>query len=512
MRSETPAESPRKPRADPAATSQRVRLVPIEPTPSVLWRFGRNCLRITGEFATPASLVLSDFATLIVVGLIAANLRHLIDPVHFGLGFPLSLPILAGFILIVYAASGLYSPVGHGGPEELRRLTIGTTLAIFLFAIVTFIERGRWDPATSTFLIAWSLALFSVPFARAFTRTLFVGYSWWGRKAVILSDEERLASRLADTFLDNPRLGIRPLAVITLEDKDRGGAAPRIPLLYDEKQAFHYAHERRALYAVVAVSEFGNPSTMALIHRYETCFKHWIIVPDTKHFYSLWVRTRDLDGVLGLEVTNQLFRRGEQLLKRVLDLTLTLVGGLCALPLGLVITLAIKLDSRGPVLYTQERIGYGGHCFRVYKFRSMVRNADARLKECLDANPDLRREWDATQKLKDDPRSTHIGKLLRKTSLDELPQLLNVLRGQMSLVGPRPIVAAEIPRYGDVWDLYQRVRPGISGQWQVSGRSETSYAQRIAMDAYYIRNWSIWLDIYILARTFSVVFKRRGAY
>jgi lipopolysaccharide/colanic/teichoic acid biosynthesis glycosyltransferase len=147
-----------------------------------------------------------------------------------------------------------------------------------------------------------------------------------------------------------------------------------------------------------------------------------------------------------------------------------------------------------------------------WKFRTMVENADQFLEEHLAKNPQLREEWDNTHKLRHDPRVTRIGRILRRTSLDELPQIWNVLRGEMSLVGPRPVVSAEVEKYGESFDFYRAVRPGITGLWQVSGRSDTSYSERVALDVRYVRHWSVWLDIYLLARTFRVVFRGSGAY
>ena len=172
----------------------------------------------------------------------------------------------------------------------------------------------------------------------------------------------------------------------------------------------------------------------------------------------------------------------------------------------------VKLGSRGPVFYGHERIGEGGRTFRAWKFRTMVQNADDLLEKYLESNPELRAEWAAHHKLRTDPRVTKIGRFLRQTSLDELPQIWNVTRGEMSLVGPRPIVREEAVKYGEELDLYGMVRPGITGLWQVSGRSDTSYEGRVAMDVHYVRNWSVWLDIYLLARTVGVVLRRQGAY
>jgi Undecaprenyl-phosphate galactose phosphotransferase WbaP len=188
------------------------------------------------------------------------------------------------------------------------------------------------------------------------------------------------------------------------------------------------------------------------------------------------------------------------------------MGGVVALPILALITLAIRLDSPGPALFRQERVGRDGRTFHVWKFRTMLVDAEARLEALLATDPAARLEWESSQKLARDPRVTRVGGFLRATSLDELPQLWNVVLGEMSLVGPRPIVRAEIPRYAESYEYYRQVRPGITGYWQVSGRSNTSYTQRVMLDTYYVRNWSIWLDLVILLRTVTVVLQRQGAY
>jgi Undecaprenyl-phosphate galactose phosphotransferase WbaP len=198
--------------------------------------------------------------------------------------------------------------------------------------------------------------------------------------------------------------------------------------------------------------------------------------------------------------------------KRMLDLVLTVGGAIICLPIFVLIALWIKWDSPGPVFYSQRRIGYGGKDFRAWKFRSMISHADRVLERHLLRDSRLREEWERTHKLRDDPRLTRVGRFLRRTSLDELPQLWNVWKGEMSLVGPRPIVDAEVARYGNGFGLYTKVRGGLTGLWQVSGRTDTSYEERVQLDKYYVRNWSVWLDLCILFRTIGVVLLRKGAY
>lgn len=197
--------------------------------------------------------------------------------------------------------------------------------------------------------------------------------------------------------------------------------------------------------------------------------------------------------------------------KRVFDIAAALSLLLVLLPLLAVLALLVKHDG-GPCMFGHTRVGMHGRTFRCLKFRSMICNADSVLKHLLASDPAARAEWEKDQKLRNDVRVTRFGRFMRRTSLDELPQLWNVLRGDMSLVGPRPVVEKELRRYGDAAVYYLRVLPGITGLWQVSGRNETDYDQRVSLDISYVKNWSFAGDLRILFRTFGVVFGGRGAY
>ena len=219
------------------------------------------------------------------------------------------------------------------------------------------------------------------------------------------------------------------------------------------------------------------------------------------------------ENLVVISVKNNLSRWYNQFLKRAFDLSVATVGTIAISPILLGIAIAIKASSPGPAFYAHRRIGKDGIYFNCYKFRSMVVDSDRRLQEYLRANPEAAKEWEETHKLKHDPRVTKIGAFLRKTSLDELPQLFNVIRGQMSLVGPRPIVDEEVIKYDVFFSDYTMVRPGMTGLWQTSGRSDTSYSRRVRLDAWYVRNWNIWLDISLLVKTVRVVLSSRsGAY
>lgn len=199
--------------------------------------------------------------------------------------------------------------------------------------------------------------------------------------------------------------------------------------------------------------------------------------------------------------------------KRIIDIIGSIIGILILIPTALIIYLARKVlkEDKGPLFYEQLRYGKNGKVFRLYKFRSMCIGADKKLKEYLENNDEAREEFEKTHKLQNDPRITKIGNFLRKSSLDELPQMINILKGDMSFVGPRPVVEKEVEEYGTNKDKFLSVRPGLTGYWQVNGRSNTTYEERMKMELYYVGNCSLWLDIKIFFKTFITVFKKEGA-
>jgi exopolysaccharide biosynthesis polyprenyl glycosylphosphotransferase len=198
--------------------------------------------------------------------------------------------------------------------------------------------------------------------------------------------------------------------------------------------------------------------------------------------------------------------------KRLIDFILSFIAIIILSPLFIILAILIKIDSKGPVFFVQDRIGLNGKLFKAYKFRTMILNAEEILLKWLEENPEIRDEYLINHKLKDDPRITRMGKFLRKTSLDELPQLFNVLKGDMSLVGPRPYLVRELNDVSSYAKYLWRVPPGITGLWQISGRNDVDFEGRLKMDMQYISNWNIWLDLNILFKTIPAVLKKDGAY
>jgi undecaprenyl-phosphate galactose phosphotransferase len=251
-----------------------------------------------------------------------------------------------------------------------------------------------------------------------------------------------------------------------------------------------------------------------LIYKVQPLVRNLVVVPNLVAVPIEGVEVESLfnERLMMLRLRNNLASPLNRWLKYNFDFTVTLVGTLVISPLLLLIALWIYYDSPGSVIFKHRRVGKDGKEFNCYKFRTMCVDAEAKLDELLTNDAASKAEWELSFKLKDDPRITRSGKFLRKTSLDELPQIFNVLKGEMSLVGPRPVVRAELERYGICLRDYLLVRPGITGMWQINGRSDTTYNERVQIDSWYVRNWSIWIDMVILFRTFKSVVKTKGAY
>jgi len=418
-------------------------------------------------------------------------------------------PLLLGF-LPVFGGLRLYGLFSMSPADELRRIVSGCSLLYLLIGSATFIGKAGGDFSRGIFLMAWLGTIVLVPLTRAVVRALCCTRSWWGMPVIVLGGG-LTGQMVVKNLLANPQQGLRPIAIFD-DDTTKSGHLFGVPVLPGLEQAPLLGRQLRVDHAILAIPGAPVARLRELEAKSQAAFPHLIVIPNLCGFASLWVSARDLGGVLGLEVQRNLLLRGPRILKRSLDLLLCCCGGIVILPLVGFIALLIRCESRGPVFFGHERIGRGGRLFPAWKFRSMVRDAPRILEEHLTAHPELRAEWELNHKLRDDPRVTRVGRWLRKTSLDELPQVWNVLKGEMSLIGPRPIVQAEVERYADMFELYLLVRPGISGLWQISGRNDVTYGERVTLDSYYVRNWSVWLDVFILAKTVRVVLLGKGAY
>ncbi len=464
-----------------------------------------RCCQKVGLPPDKVLYVISDLLGLITAVAAAFLVRFLIG------GFSIHQNTLATLILLFLCAPfialsmGLYTSIQRMPPHRQLARLVGFVSVTFscIFIVFFLLQTGHYY-SRFVFLFGWLLSCFTVPLARRLTVRIFSRYPWWGLPLICL-DRSSTSRRYWHFLRSHPENGLRPVAILDLPAE-----------LNDECHQQLHDLSREFPGAVAMLT--GSPSDLngELMAAINLHFSRILVMPvhkdDPADISSFLTTPYVLDATTGVFLQQCLHDKRRRRIKRLFDLFCCLCGSVVLVPLFALIALAIRLDSRGPVFYAQRRIGMGGKPIFVHKFRTMVVNADEIIGRCLAEHPELREEWESDRKLRNDPRITRVGRLLRTTSLDELPQIWDVLRGTMSLVGPRPIVEEERAKYGSVFNEYIRVLPGITGLWQISGRNDTSYTERVGYDFFYVANWSVWLDIWILFNTVPVVLFRRGAY
>jgi Undecaprenyl-phosphate galactose phosphotransferase WbaP len=408
----------------------------------------------------------------------------------------------------VHYQLGLYPGYLLGPVEKLRRRTLAT-LAVFGGLVAWDLIVARGVVSRGVLLSTLVFALVLPPVGESVIRCALVRRGRWGIPVVMLGAGE--AGRVvARTLLNEQHLGLQPVAFLDNRPEAWNTRVEGVPVIGPLGLVQDF--ERRAEAAIVALGDLGKEEGNTILQ--ELNFARVIVIPQLTEVASLWVTARDLGGCLGLEIKKNLLIRRNHALKRLMDYAVGLPLFLASLPVMTAAATWIKLSGRGPVFYRQMREGFDGRRITVWKLRTMRLDGDRVLNEWLESHPEDRAEWSRYFKLRHDPRVLpFIGRLLRRTSLDELPQLWSVLKGEMSLVGPRPFPSYHLEQFTPEFRaLRTRVLPGLTGLWQVSARSDGDVQVQQALDAYYIRNWSPWLDLYILARTVAAVLLMRGAY
>ena len=461
-----------------------------------------------------------DVASIALIFKLSAFIRMNILP-RFYAGFPQDFPfrtlsdiwwIFVVWIFFIYY-EGLYTKRLAFWDEVKAICKVAFFSSVAVFAI-TSIGKLSDNISRTTIVLMGLFSLIAMPVIRISAKKLLRKLGLLKRRVLILGAGET-GKLIARALINEPNYGF---AVIGFLDDDPQKVGTRIDGIKVHKgvdSAAKYLRRCNVTDLIVAMPGAGKEKLQGLINKFQHKVDNLMFVPDIfgmavvgttlNHFFD--------EQAFALEIKNNLERPINIFIKRVFDYMVGLMLLLLlSVPL-LLISLVIRLTSSGPVIYRQPRVGRNNTEFMCYKFRTMYEDAEIRLKEILETNPEAMAEWKNKWKLRNDPRMTKIGRFLRITSLDELPQIFNVLKGEMSLVGPRPVTREEIDKhYKNMAELCFCVFPGISGLWQVSGRSNTSYDYRIALDSWYVRNWDLWLDIVILLKTIKVVFKKEGAY
>ena len=454
-------------------------------------------------------LAAADLLALASAGLLAMGLRGVLAQADRGIY--LHLAILPFLFMGIYALWQLYPAIGMGPVEEFRRLILATGFGFIVIAAASFVTRTPPVYSRLVFFLAWVTAMALVPLGRLVTRAVFARLGLWGEPVALVGPWDAVRD-IATILKRRPWIGLIPALVC------RQGACPAIRgrAAWDLPghgrspacQSCLVSLARTVLVVYTDAREVG-----AIREEYRDSYERVILVNQADHGLKLsGISVREFGGLTGLEIRQNLANRWAQVQKRAIDLAGAVVGLALISPLFLLIAALIYLDDHGRIFYHQVRVGKDGRYFRMIKFRTMHLNADQVLQACLEKDPALKREWDAYQKLTVDPRLTRVGRILRRFSLDELPQLINVLAGDMSIVGPRPIMVNQSELYGEAYRHYVRVLPGITGLWQVSGRNRTTFVERARFDIEYVNTWSVWFDLYILARTAWVVLSHDGAH
>lgn len=390
--------------------------------------------------------------------------------------------------------------------EILRTLVIFATIEIAVLAFTT------WSFPRIAWILTWVLVLVLVPTLRMFAKLILHKLNLWQRDTWVIG----CGANAQEAYLainSERNLGLNIVGFVASHGLSTSGKKINGLPVIAESPKWLKGINKKTQFIVAVESDQSDIRNNWLRNFMIQGYRYVSVIPTLR---GMPLDSTDMSFIFSHEV--MIFRVQQNLAKwssRFLKRSFDVIGSLAIItvlsPLLIYISQKVKKDG-GPAIYGHERIGKGGKPFKCLKFRSMVINSKEVLDELLEKDMDAKREWDSTFKLKNDPRVTKIGSFLRRTSLDELPQLFNVIKGEMSLVGPRPIITAELERYNEEVDYYLLSKPGMTGLWQVSGRSDVDYETRVYLDAWYVKNWSMWNDIAILFKTIGVVLKKDGAY
>ncbi len=484
------------------------------------WRAaaGRERAAAGGEAARQAvvrmALVVTDFLMVLLSLYLALLLQRWVGDL---LGLPIldtTLPTALFYTLLLWPAmswrEGLFPGYGLSPPQELGKQVAAAAYAGLILAAGTVLLTNSLPLSRSVLLLLVGLSTVLLPVGRALTKRLLHRLSLWGRPVVILGAGRR-GRRVAEALRRTPLTGLQPLALFDDDPEKRGKRIGGLRVRGSLQEADAFAERHGVSHAIVAIPSLSPGTLTELIDTKSKSFRQVQFVPELMDLPTEEVSARNLGGMLALEIRNGLYLRRNRIFKRATDLLGATVGGLMIAPLLLLLYLWVRFDSRGPGFYWSERVGKGGRHFRCLKFRTMFVGAEDELRNMMKEDPEVREEYERYHKLKADPRVTKVGRILRKYSLDELPQLYNVLVGEMSLVGPRPYLTRELAKIGARQEVIFDAKPGMTGYWQISGRNDVTLDGRFEMEAHYARNWSLWWDVIILVKTLPAVLQRRGA-
>lgn len=391
--------------------------------------------------------------------------------------------------------------------EELKKQLKCYGEYLVIISIIVYHTSGVYD--LWKYLLLGTIAIVYSFIIAKLIRLIFVNYL---KKNVVIVGVGSTAKELLEVISQNKFTMYNFLGFIDI-GKNKTNKVSADKILGNKNILIEEVNKKNVQEIIIAIPNISDSDVNSILDNVYSKVKRIKIIPKVNRSFTVTPEIQDYDSIMLISSKNLNLSKKRKFIKRVLDIVIGFIGCLSLIPLTILVWIKTeKSERKNGIFFTQDRIGIDGEKIKIYKYRSMVTGADDILRKLLEENEGLKEEYKKHKKLKDDPRITDIGAFLRKTSLDEFPQFLNVLKGEMSFVGPRPYLFNEIDDMGNAYDKIIKLKPGITGMWQAHGRSETDFNERLVLDEYYYRNWSLWLDIIIIIKTIKNVVAREGAY
>lgn len=422
----------------------------------------------------------------------------------------LEFQIVMPVFFLMFTINKLYPGFGNFIVIEIRSIWMTITLMFSLMAFASlFIHLQIWF-VKSFFFLTWALLLFVMPIMRHTIKMLFASSNWWGAPVLIVGTSKSVKKAL-ESLQKNPFGGYKPIACFIEKSYNNEFDFGNVEVfdISDLKEFDSNGHIEIVIFIQSELSE--NQKTAALNHCVKT-FNDTIIVNEIFGLSSFWLLFNSSNNIYGVKLRSNLLDKPVIIYKRFFDLIISTILLIIGLPIMIYVSTASLLSGTKKIFYAQTRMGLKGRTFKLYKFRTMEEDAHVTLAQILEQYPEKREEYAKFHKLKDDPRITNFGRFLRKFSLDELPQFINVIKGDMSLIGPRAYLPEERYKMNDTDKLILSVKPGITGLWQVTERNDSTFEERCMADIFYIRNWTLSLDFYIFIKTIWVVLTGKSSF
>ena len=465
------------------------------------------------------SLLISDFICVFICFLLAYFVRVKILPHFFTelqqrpLFFEAYFSQFYMYLVwaVVFAYEKLYTK-RYVFWEEVRLLFKGTTIAISITMLTIYITQQYLMFSRLVVVLAWIMSLFLFPVFRYVTKLFLIKLDLWVKSVIIIGSTGSSAS-LIRAVNQNKILGFKIVGCLSDRHQNIGKSIDGVKVLGHIDDINEWKKKTQFEDIIVTLPNIPRNKLIGLLRRWDHISETIRYIPRTGDLISTGIEIENIGNILSLTVRKNLQKPWNIAIKYTFEFFLALILFVVLLPVFLLIGVGIKMDSKGPVFFVQDRFGKDEKSFRCLKFRSMFVDANRHFDKYLEENADAKAEWKKFKKLKTfDPRVTKVGRFLRRYSLDELPQLLNVLKFEMSVVGPRPYIMEELKNFNFNQSILLHARPGITGLWQISGRSHLLFEKRLDLDEYYVRNWSFWLDMSILLKTIKVTLFKKGAF